>query len=235
MQFNESITDNFKELLRQIYIKTGVSNYYDKADYDKKLRKKFGFEPDYNHDIIESCIFLLEDSGIAIENFEEFGLQGPTRYNNIGEKYLRLYGFLNSIWLQRSVAILLAEIFKLPIKQDIKDKLDKLQLVQFRNIAGSHTVDHFGKNYFRLAQHSIEGNGKSIQYIGKEGFEEIDLIDGLTQFKKVFNEIFKRLIEKLFDNKSKNYKTLKEILKMINHKMSGGMVSTLHNGKYLII
>jgi hypothetical protein len=243
MDFTDSITGNLRGLLQQIYIRVEVRKYIDQDDFDKKLTAKFGFEASYHHNMIESCRFLLEDTEMAIEEFEEFGLQGPTRHKtNQGEKYLRLYGFLSTIWLQKSVAIQLTELFKLPFKKEAQEAFRKLPLIQFRNIAGSHTLDYsdnLGKNHFRLVQHSIRGDGDRIEYLDRTGFKWIDLREELANYRKEFYSVLHRtleaIIKKLFVPRSNNYKELNEVAELIKLQIEGNIVSMGPDGNYLVV
>jgi hypothetical protein len=49
---------------------------------------------------IVSSMNIIGDASLAINNFLEFWLDGPTKYEDVGEKYLRLYSVLNAIYIQ---------------------------------------------------------------------------------------------------------------------------------------
>src|SRR5262245_49945610 len=44
---------------------------------------------------------ILDDASLAIGNVLKFDLDGPTRYDDSGEKYLRLYGLLGATYGQQ--------------------------------------------------------------------------------------------------------------------------------------
>ncbi|MEM9391533.1 MAG: hypothetical protein AAGA02_13735 [Bacteroidota bacterium] len=100
MELNDNNTYNYASLLRKIF--RFLENRYQK----KKVKnprtesKVFGIDPNYTAETFLSGIFLLEDTSQAIDNYFEFGLEGPTKYKNFGERYLRLYGLLNSAYMQ---------------------------------------------------------------------------------------------------------------------------------------
>jgi hypothetical protein len=49
---------------------------------------------------------------LGIENFLRFGIDGPTKYGDMGEKYIKLYGALNATYLQQQAAISLFKNLK---------------------------------------------------------------------------------------------------------------------------
>jgi hypothetical protein len=42
---------------------------------------------------------VIGDAALALKNFLRFSLDGPTRYEDLGERYLRLYGLLSATYL----------------------------------------------------------------------------------------------------------------------------------------
>ncbi len=240
MEFDGSIVNHFAQLLRQIYIRTEVKNYNGNDDYNLKLSKKFGLDSCYDHTIIDSFIFLLEDTDCAIQDFIDFGLDGHTRHNNVGERYLRLYGFLNAVYLQHSVPVQLAEVFKLGNKKkQISEALNRTRIIKFRAIAGSHTVNHFDQKFFRLSQMTLNGNGDQIRFIGKDESDTINLRLELFEYYKIIFplllEIFELIIDKLFAKQSKNFKELNEYLSLIGKETKGALLSKLPDDSLLIV
>lgn len=45
---------------------------------------------------ISVAMDVVGDAAYALDNFLKFGLDGPTKYDNTGEQYLRLYGMLTN-------------------------------------------------------------------------------------------------------------------------------------------
>jgi len=77
---------------------------------------------------IWNVIYIIEDTEEAKDNFIKFGISGPTKYSETGEKYLRLYGILNSIWLQMNAIVELYAIFKCDGKNELYKKLKSLEI-----------------------------------------------------------------------------------------------------------
>ncbi len=93
---------------------TNIIDLYIKLSR-KVISKCFEAFVDFNNDIVEflgvsdidsyhfiiDSYYLLEDTQLAKQNFTEFGTTGPTKYENLGEVYLRVYGVLNACYLQQ--------------------------------------------------------------------------------------------------------------------------------------
>jgi len=75
-------------------------------DYTDYHQKKWNFKKWEWIIKLRHWINLIEQTSLAISNFMEFKLEWPTKISNDWEKYLRLYGHLNAIYLQKSSIIL---------------------------------------------------------------------------------------------------------------------------------
>ncbi len=84
-----------------------------KTTFRDSVKKYYGFEKDFGWNIILNSYYIIEDTELAKKSFKQFDLQGPTRYNDTGERYLRLYGFLNAVYQQKLAIENLMEVFKL--------------------------------------------------------------------------------------------------------------------------
>ena len=79
----------------------------------KKL--KFSNPDDWN--VLCSLMDVLGDTELAKGNFVKFYLSGPTKIRDYGEQYLRLYGIVNAVYLQKFAIISLIELVKLHDKK----------------------------------------------------------------------------------------------------------------------
>jgi hypothetical protein len=84
---------------------------------------------------------VVGDASLAIDNFLRFGLDGPTRYNDTGEKYLRLYGLLSAVYIQQEAVIKLYSLMNCPDPKNIKATFNKLEIRTLRHQLASHSVD----------------------------------------------------------------------------------------------
>lgn len=84
---------------------------------------------------------VIGDASLAIENFLRFSLDGPTRYEEVGERYLRLYGLLNATYIQQEAVQKLFKLMNCPNPKLVRDKLATLVVRVLRNKVASHSVD----------------------------------------------------------------------------------------------
>lgn len=207
----------------------------------KSWTKKIGLDVGFSHEIIMCIYWLIEDTELAIKNYEEFQLQGPTRIkNNFGEKYLRLYGILNAINIQKSVIIQLYEIFKLKDKKKISEKFNDLEIIKIRNRLGAHSLDYrIGKrkDYFRISQRTLRLENLGIRWIGKDDSQEFNLLELISEFKEQFNKHLHQsihvIIDKQLDKNSKIYAELSNYLDLTKERIKGNLVFEL-DGNYTV-
>jgi len=160
----------------------------------KKL--KFSKPDDWN--ILCSLMDVLGDTELAKENFVKFDLSGPTRILDYGEQYLRLYGIVNAIYLQRSAILSLVELVKLKDKKKIVKKLDGLKLLEFRHIAGAHTTDFLDNGV--INPHQIQrGFGQDVKIRTRDSkgiFKDYDLKAMLNDYNAFARELMIQAAEK---------------------------------------
>lgn len=85
---------------------------------------------------------VIGDAALALENFLRFGLDGPTRYDSVGERYLRLYGLLSATYLQQEAALKLYQLMNCHKLGDVKKQLNGLTVRTLRHQVASHSVDY---------------------------------------------------------------------------------------------
>lgn len=84
---------------------------------------------------------VVGDAALALGNFLRFSLDGPTRYEDVGEKYLRLYGLLSAVYIQQEAVFKLYKLMNCPKPKEIQAELNKLEIRTLRHQAASHSVD----------------------------------------------------------------------------------------------
>lgn len=89
---------------------------------------------------------ILEDSNAAISNFLKFGISGPTKYDELGEKYLRLYGVLNAVYLQQQAILNLHKFFQCPDPNKLRTQFSSLQVIELRHKLASHSANYSDQN-----------------------------------------------------------------------------------------
>lgn len=191
-----------------------ASEIPEEKSFEKNTCNKLNLPKSCNWKLLVSIIDLLEDTEESKRNFTRFGLSGPTKSPEIGEYYLRMYGLLNAIYLQRGAIKELLELSKNSNKKEIIKKINNTMIIRLRHIAGAHTVDFKSYNSGeakinsipyqisrpKLSEDVIEiwGNGEFIPYDLKNLMGEYDLI---------LTEILQGVLEKFFNTTLKNNPT----------------------------
>lgn len=176
-QRNDIIT-HYVSLLRKIL--DSSQSYW--TDWDNEVKiicnasegdKKIGF--------ILDALYLLEDTQLAKENYLRFDLTGPTKYNDFGEMYLRMYGIYNACYLQKqAILTLLENIISKTTSSEINNKIQNLEIFQFRDIFASHTTNYDyreKKHSFILSRHDLK-SGRIMGYSSNKN-DGIDFKDGI--------------------------------------------------------
>lgn len=195
----KSTIEIYTEILLGILRYTDVK-YQNETQYKNSLTKKLKFEKVTDFELLRACIDLLEDTQYAITEVYQFGLE--TKSNSHGEKYLRLYGVLNATYLQYGAIIDLIRLFNLPNQKEIKSSLKSSKIIELRNKIGSHTTNYSipntkkETNFFKLSQSSISTLGDNLLIVGKDDYEEIDLIPNMKLFSKEIENILEIIISK---------------------------------------
>jgi len=195
------------------------------------VKKFYGFEKEFGWNIILNSYYIIDDTELSKKSFKQFDLQGPARHRDIGERYLRLYGFLNSVYQQKLAVDNLMEVFKLPKQKEFSEKLAKNELLTLRNKIGAHSSNY--KHVKEDSEHKfdvyeISRPDLQIDRIkllrNQKHFEEYDLNKAIKDFDKLIEEILceltGKIIKKLFKNQGKLYN---EYLK-INEIKNGAII-----------
>jgi len=85
---------------------------------------------------------VIGDAALALENFLRFGLDGPSRYESVGERYLRLYGLLSATYLQQEAVLKLYRLMNCPKPDVVKVQISGLAVRTLRHQIASHSVDY---------------------------------------------------------------------------------------------
>lgn len=174
----------------------------------------FGFETNFGWNILMNAIYVFEDTELAKKDFEKFGFQGPSRHENIGEKYLRLYGILNSFYQQALALINLIEIFKLKDKKLLLKKIKEHSCIELRNKIAAHPTNYLSDDsssnfdLYEISRPDLE-NGTITLLKNQSFFEEYNLENSINNFneevQEVLSKILGKFIKKKFNNKGSKY------------------------------
>ena len=187
-----------------------------KTTFRDDVKNYYGFEKEFGWNIMLNSYYIFDDTELAKKTFKQFDLQGPSRHQDIGERYLRLYGFLNSVYQQKLSIGNLMEVFKLPKQPEFSKKLNANELLSLRNKIGAHPSNY--KHVKEDSEHTFDVYEISrpdlqmdrIKLLRNQNyFEDYDLAKAIEEFDKLIEEIFcelsGKIIKKLFKNQGKLY------------------------------
>jgi hypothetical protein len=84
---------------------------------------------------------VVEDASLAIGNVLRFSLSGPTKYDETGEKYLRLYGLLSATYMQQEAITKLYRLMNCADPKKVEERVHALRIRVLRHQLASHSVD----------------------------------------------------------------------------------------------
>lgn len=222
---NDSLIERQIGILRAILSDIAEKDKNGSEDFIIFTQKYFGFDTEFGWNILMNAFYVFEDTELAKHDFKIFGLQGPSRHQNTGEKYLRLYGILNSIY-QQSLAILnLMELFKLEEKQTYKEQLKQSTCIDLRNKIASHSANYStnrtNKNFdvYEISRAEME-NENICLLKNQEYFENYDLNKSIIDFNKLLQGILSKILEKFlkkkFNKQGQHYVEFQKLEKLRN-------------------
>jgi len=167
---------------------------------------------------------VVGDASLALYSFLRFGLEGPTRYEDFGERYLRLYGVLSASYLQQEAVMKLYTLMNCPNPKVLKENLGKLEIRTLRHQIASHSVDYRPKDGadnqsfvpVRIGLYGFtctvtEGRGGSTHVIqlDKSILEHINFL--ITVLDKIYEKSIVTLFKGQADRIPKFQKTLEDL------------------------
>lgn len=216
-----TIISQGEQLFREIVnyeARRGSQKIGNVNSFRKEVQGRLRFEKESDWMRLCSLLDILGDTELAKENFMEFGLLGNDARNGVAEKYIRLYGILNCIYLQRSALIHLLEVFKVPHKNTFKSKLDSISLIQLRHMAGAHTIDY--SSISGAISHQISRYGMTtweVEILNSQGeFKQYDIRELIFEYNFLAEEILIKSLEKAI---STIYKGNTEGRSTLTHKL----------------
>lgn len=123
-------------------IANDIASHVKDKPFLEEMAKKLRFESKDGWIALCSVMDVISDTEMAKENFSKFSLSGPTKITDYGEQYLRLYGILNAVYLQKNAILSFVELVKLKDKKSIITQVQKLEIIKLRHLLAAHTVDY---------------------------------------------------------------------------------------------
>ena len=209
-------------------------------DYIKKQLKITKVE---DWGFICSSMDIIDDSLLGIEHFLRFGLDGPTKYNDVGEKYIRLYGVLNATYIQQQALENLYRIVNVPDISVVRERIQSLQIRDARNKLGAHCTDFsMDGSVESFVPVRVNLGGTVCEYLNNStmDFHTINLAAALNEHLGLMNEMYlavcKKFIATVYKHSSGEVRA--ELLDDLDEGrilLSGGFVHQRGDGVKVIL
>lgn len=211
------------------------------------IREVLKLSKDEDWAFLCSAMDIIGDACLAIDNFLKFGLDGPTKYEEVGERYLRLYGILSATYIQQEAVLKLFQLVNVrPSLKEGKDMIEALEIRHLRHKLSSHSTNYKDKKTGSIETYvpiRVDLRGFHCGYMNNEAIKiySVDLEKAIYDHLETLIEMQDKILEKAIRTFYKGQKTsegLKEFserLKDLRIIRKGGLVTRLPDGAKLII
>lgn len=211
------------------------------------IRETLKLSKDEDWAFLCAAMDIIEDGCAAIDNFVRFGLDGPTKYNEVGESYLRLYGVLNATYIQQQAVLKVYQLINVPpTLTEAKDAVADLEIRHLRHKLASHSTDYRdeGSNSTRAyVPVRLDLTGFRCRYtdIQDNKSHDVDLGKAINEHVETMIEMLDRASHKAIETLYKGQERSKERfdlsgrLEELRSIRRGGLVIQLPGGAKVIM
>ncbi len=173
-----------------------------------------------------SSMDIINDSLLGIENFIRFGMDGPTKYDDLGEKYIRLYGVLNATYIQQQALLNLHRLSNTPDLNKAEASVNLLTIRDIRHKLGAHSVDYSNRETSQTESFvpvRLTLGGMHCEYYNNSTLSNssVDLATALNEHISLMNDMYTLIYEKLAKT---IYKSNQEKYEKLIDELSDGKV-----------
>ena len=235
----ELIEDHI-QLFRDIVNEHVNDPKYDTGEEESiEIQRAFGFHSTSDWGRFCACMDLVGDTVLALQNFCRFQLDGPSRHEDRGETYLRLYGVLNAVYLQQSAIEQLVSICLPGRIGDVKQNLKNHRSREVRNILGAHLVDYKKGEAFIVTRAFLKGSEVEFMSYTSDRYERVDLIQLIGEYIEHILPIVEELSNHLVntygsENEERGREFDQRIENLCKARQSDGYARG-PNGEYILI
>ncbi|MBP7526721.1 MAG: hypothetical protein KA801_02270 [Syntrophorhabdaceae bacterium] len=214
---------------------------------EEGIRKALKLSKNEDWAFLCSAMDIIGDACLAIDHFLRFGLDGPTKYDDTGERYLRLYGILSATYIQQQAVLKLYQLVNVPpTLKDGKKMIETLKIRILRHQLSSHST-----NYLDVESGDIETyvpirmdlTGFNCGYFNnkKNKMYSVDLQEAINQHLETLIEMQDRILKKAIgtfykgETASEGHREFSEKLRELQIERHGGLVTKLRDGTKFII
>lgn len=232
-QIFQSYADGYKNLVNERNLSTSET-----------IKSALRLNKDEDWSFICASMDIVGDASLAIDNFHHYGLDGPTKYQDDGEKYLRLYGLLSATYMQQQTIKLLYKLNQLNKQDELKNRIDKLTIREVRHKLGAHSCDYENKTNGKIEAFvpiRLTLSGLNCAYFNYETYDWVDvdlkscLEDHLELMIDSMDKIYEKSIKTFFRGNQKKVKEFSQELEYLRIEKNGGLVIESVDGTKIVI
>lgn len=230
----DSYVDEYREL-----VDSNTSNSHE------TIRKSLRLNKEEDWAFICTAMDVVGSASLAITNFLSFGLDGPTKYDDAGEKYLRLYGALNATYIQQQAVLTLFKLNQVSNPDKAKEKIECLRVRDVRHKLGAHSNEYLNRDANKKESYVLTRltlAGFNCEFLNNETSEHTmvdlksDIEEHLKLMVELLDETYEKAIGTFHKGNQKKQHEFKDKLKDLRIEKEGGLVIPLKpDGRKLII
>ncbi len=239
--------DEYITILRDIVSFKAMKDERANEEFNAKMQRLLSLNSTKDLNIICASFDVVGDTNLAIKHFEHFGLSGATKYDDVGEKYLRLYGILNAIYLHKEAILSLYNKFNIENSTKVQKEINNLKILNIRHKIGAHSVNYkngsdiecYTPSRMTITNKELEFNNMDIS---KHEFETINLEilinDYLEAIFKIVEKLVNDFVSKIFKTNANMKEEYLEKIDLISKQIKGELLVIKTNDiedKYIYI
>jgi hypothetical protein len=205
---------------------------------NQSIRGSLGLSRGTDWNFLTAAMDIISDAGEALDHVRRFGLTGPTKYNDEGEKYLRLYGLLSAAYIQQRSVLTLYKLMNVPNVKQAKKTFDELALVVLRHKLSAHGTDYKeggALHAYVPVRVSLRDTGITVaRHAMPMDQETVDLTRAIAAHTKLMIDTMDRIcaktIQTLFKQDEKKHTKFSEALADLRIERDGGWVAKVPKG-----
>jgi hypothetical protein len=212
---------------------------------DRSIRDLLRLNTDSDWEFLTTAMDIVDDASAAIDHVQRFGLSGSTKYGDLGEKYLRLYGLLSATYIQQQSMGTIFRIMNLPDPKALKAKFEGLEIRDLRHKLSSHGTD-FRDNITGTKQAFVpirfdlgDFRISYVNYTSSTSHHTVDIATAIEAHVRLMIETMDSIIEKslttIFESSSKQKDELEAELADLRIGRAGGLVFKTDAGPKLVV
>lgn len=216
------------------------------GESDRSIKELLRLNSETDWDFLVSAMDIVDDASAAIAHVQKYGLGGPTKYDDLGEKYLRLYGLLSATYIQQQSIGTIYRLMNLPDPKALRSAFETLEIRDLRHKISSHGTDFLdratgNKQAFVPLRFELSG-GLSITYINytsSSSHHKVVIAGAIGAHVHMMIDILDRIIEKsantIFEANSNQKKEIESELADLRIEKAGGLVFKADGGPKIVV